>query len=725
MNPLSSSHPQARFRCGDFFVMYTLDPDGKRVGLSMLPGEKEAAVVEGRKILETPEVLALPEFWQPLPAYQGEISLVQLKLREDDWGGHFSGGRTMRINPTVDGLRFVQQTVEEEPGGFVVRTELAGARHFSCEHELVYRSGDEAVTVRVTFANQGDESLTLEMLASFCLGGISPFDPEDSVERLKVHRFLSSWSAEGRHECRTLEESHLERSWASHSAVSQRFGQVGSLPVREYFPFLAVEDYLEGVFWAAQLTVPSSWQMEIFRRDDKVSLSGGLADREFGHWWKEIAPGERFTTPAAFLTVSTGDLDRCCQRLTRMQAAPLAQVPAVEFDLPVVFNEWCSSWGTPTPAFIAETAGLLETLPVKIFVIDDGWAEKPRGSTQFNGDWNVALERFPEGLAPVAADLRRRELIPGLWFELEVCTEGTDAFALPDHKLRRDGRILKVGNRQFWDFTDPWTFDYLTKKVIDRLRDDGFGYLKIDYNDTIGLGCDGAESLGEGLRRHLEGVQEFFKLLRKEIPDLIIEMCSSGGHRLEPSMLALASQASFSDAHESGDIPILAANVHRLILPRQSQIWAVLRPEDTLRRIQYSLAACFLGRVCLSGQLTQLSGDKIDLVRRNLEFYRRVAPIIRDGESRIFRNLNRSYRRPRGWQAVRRTLRPSADACLVVIHAFGTPAESSFEIPLPDGKWALREAVPHGVAVEATPTSVRCVLQEPDSAAVVHFTRTP
>jgi hypothetical protein len=57
------------------------------------------------------------------------------------------------------------------------------------------------------------------------------------------------------------------------------------------------------------------------------------------------------------------------------------------------------------------------------------------------------------------------------------------------------------------------------------LRDNGFGYLKVDYNGTIGFGVDRGESPGEGLRQHLEGMQNFFLKLREEIPDLFIGRC--------------------------------------------------------------------------------------------------------------------------------------------------------------------------------------------------------
>ncbi len=43
-------------------------------------------------------------------------------------------------------------------------------------------------------------------------------------------------------------------------------------------------------------------------------------------------------------------------------------------------------------------------------------------------------------------------------------------------------------------------------------------------------------------------------------------------------MLGRTAMSSFSDAHALAEIPLIAANLHRLMLPRQSQIWAVLHP---------------------------------------------------------------------------------------------------------------------------------------------------
>jgi alpha-galactosidase len=151
-------------------------------------------------------------------------------------------------------------------------------------------------------------------------------------------------------------------------------------------------------------------------------------------------------------------------------------------------------------------------------------------------------------------------------------------------------------------------------------------------------------------------------------------------------MQALCAMGSFSDAHETPEIPIIAANLHKVILPRQSQVWAVLREQDTVRRLDYSLAATFLGRMAISGDLNALSEAQMARLRAAQDFYQAAVPLIARGQSRLFDHTGQSWRHPSGWQALRRV---SADGrqALCVIHAFANPPRQDLEIPLPPGAW--------------------------------------
>ncbi len=677
---------------GDMTLRFPWDSATGRLGLEIFPTALADKLVVRRKSLRgLPYIDAIPDAGEA-PAFVID-SLAQVKMAGDPYPGAFAQGHTMRNSPSVDAFRFIDQTISSENRQTIILTKLENSRRHLMEHRICWREDDSAFVVTTTFFNESDSPVTLEMLSSFSLGGITPFHPADAPGRLRVHRFRSVWSAEGRLETQSIEQLHLERSWSGAGAFSERFGQVGSMPVRRWFPFVAVEDTGAGVVWGAQLAWAGSWQMEIFRQHDDVCISGGLADREFGHWHKTLNPGESLETPPALLSCVQGGLDELCDRLTAMQRHAVERQPEIEQSLPIIFNEWCTTWGDPSQEKVTAIARRLQGSDTTFLVIDAGWYKS--GDTDWSsghGDWVPSAKLFPEGLARTAALIREQGLIPGLWFEMETVGSQSVAFSLVDHLLKRDGIPVTVRQRRFWDLNDPFAVDYLTGKVIDLLESCGFGYLKVDYNETIGLGCEngGAESLGEGLRRQTLASYRFFEKIRERLPDLVIENCSSGGHRLEPSMLGLTAMSSFSDAHELPEIPIIAANLHRLMLPRQNQIWAVLHQADSDQRLRYSLAATFLGRMCLSGEIDRLNDAQLNIVHAAQRLYRHAAPIIKNGTSRRHGVIGESWRYPQGWQGVVRVYEDGKSA-LVVFHVFSNQQQGA-KVPLPgENGWRVQE----------------------------------
>jgi len=685
----------SRFETADTTIQYVTD-EGGGVGLVLYPTALQGELAEKRLTLRgNAAVDAIPVSDTP-PANVVD-PLVHLKIVGDAYAGGFSQGRTLRSSASTRRLRLDHQ----EESAHDVRTFLVTDTGLRVEHTLGWDDlAPGVLTVTTRFTNGSSEPVSLELLTSFSLGGITPFDPADGAGRLRVHRFRSGWSAEGRLESNMIEDLHLERSWIGGSVFSERFGQVGSMPVRGWFPFVAIEDTAAEVVWGAQLAWAGSWQLEVARQHDDVTLSGGLADRELGHWVKAVAPGEELVAPPATIACVAGSLAECCDRLVSAQVAAAEAHPAIEGDMPIVFNEWCTTWGSPTHDRVVAIADRLQGTPVRYLVIDAGWYKPDGGSwNNAHGEWVANAGQFPGGLAATAAAVRERGLVPGLWFEMETVGSTSASFGEVDHLLRRDGLPVTSGVRRFWDLTDPVAVELVAERVIGTLRDAVFGYVKVDYNETIGLGCDHPDSLGEGLRRHVLGVHSFFERMRSELPDLVIESCSSGGHRLEPSMLARSAMSSFSDAHETVEIPIIAANLHSLMLPRQSQIWAVVHADDSPDRLLYSLAATFLGRMCISGEITELDDDQWTTVRAAMDLYERAAPCIKHGTSRRFGTIGASWRQPEGWQAVVRTSSDDSTV-LVVAHTFAHGPDV-VEVPLPKGTWLVDGSL-SGDAIETS-----------------------
>lgn len=682
---------QSTHTVGDLRLDYRASADHPDAwGLVVYPSALAGRVVTPREWLDSPAVKALPTPWNAVPAWDHD-PLVHLHVVGQPWPGGLAQGRTLRHAAPTREMAVRRHEAEHRDGTTLLRTTADAPGGLRCIHELTADGTTGVLEIRTSVENVSDVPVTLDFLTSFSLGGITPFAADDAPGRLVVHRFRSGWSAEGRHDLATVESLHLERSWTGHGPRSERFGQSGSLPVNGWFPLVGLEDRGAGVTWLAQLACPGSWHIEIYRRADQLSLSGGGADRLSGEWLRTLQPGERFSAPPAYLTAVAGTIDDACDRLLAAQRARTVSQPPIEQKLPVIFNEWCTSWGHPTHENVVKLADRLAGSGITYLVIDDGWAERPGDAFQQNGDWRVNRHAFPGGLRATADAVRARGLIPGLWFEFEAINPGSEAWNETAHQLHRDGVPLEVGARRFWDFRDPWVHDFLAERVIARLRDDGLGYLKIDCNDSIGPGVDGPQAPGENLRLHLEGVQRFLARLRAELPGLVIENCASGGHRLEASTMALTAMSSFSDAHETPALPIIAANLNRLVWSAQKQIWAVPRKEDSLERLSYSLAAGFLGRLCVSGEIAALSEEAWAFVREGVAFYREVAPLIRDGVFRCERRTGDSWQHLTGEQLV--TVRaPSGNALLVVWHRFGGIAAPS-ALPLPQpARWRLARA---------------------------------
>lgn len=660
-------HPEVlqEYKLGDMVAKYLIDRDSMQVGFQLLPEKvSQENIITDNCFME---------------------SLIQYKLTGDIYNEAYAGGCSMRNSESVRKLKFSEQTDESIGEQLQVNTIMMDEDGHRLIHHLVWLKNMPYVRISCTFENQSKRDCCLEMFESFSLGGLSPYMQGDGNGTLWLHRVRSVWSQEGRHETIPVEDLQLEPAWDPHAVRCERFGQAGSMPVNRFFPFAAIEDRKNHIFWGAQIAHPASWQMEVYRKDNGLALSGGLADRELGHWMKHVEPGKNFTTPEAIVsTAQTDSFDIFTGRLTTAGLVEgFLKAPESEQDLPIVFNEYCTTWGNPSHENICEIVDAIKGKGFKYFVIDCGWYKENGIPWDIGmGDYEVSSELFPDGMEKTVQVIKDAGMIPGIWFEIENVGSASRAYHLTEHLLHKDNVVLTTYFRRFWDMQDPWVDEYLTDKVIGTLKKYGFGYMKINYNETIGIGCDGAESPGEALRKNMEATVLFIEKVKEEVPGIVLENCASGGHRLEPKMMSVMSMASFSDAHECEEIPIIAANLHRVIHPTQSQIWAVIRQDDSLKRIAYSISNTFLGRMCISGDVTQLAPEKWNLIEQGISFYGKIKDIIKEGQSYRYGPKIKSARHPEGWQALLRVGKNKQ--AYVVIHVFDGKLPEVIEIELPE-----------------------------------------
>ena len=609
-------------------------------------------------------------------------SLIQVSFTGDETLIDYTLGVTMRNREGT--LLKVEEQAAEENG---VVTRLRDARGNVYLHHLEYSPKTGVFTVWAEYCNLTGKEQTLESLQSFSVSGIHALrGGKATLAGLRLHRLTSAWSRECRPEEDSFANLGLDTSWAHYGVKCERFGEVGSMSNRGHFPFAAVEDKERHIVWAAMMEAPSSWQMEVYAEKETCALSGGLADYEFGHWRKTIAPGESFATHKAFLTVQRSVL-ACCNAFVAEQEQGL-EVPASEESMPVLFNEYCTTWGCPSAENINAILKAIEPFPIDTFVIDCGWYKPDdKGWCNAIGDWRESRALFPEGISAVSNAIRAAGKHPGIWFEFEVAGRDSDCFYDESKLLKWDGHIITGKNRRFLDLRLPKVQEYLKERMLGFLQKNGFEYIKIDYNDSLGIGCDSADGAapGEGGRRIAEESLVWLAKLKEAVPGLVIENCSSGGSRIEPLRMSKVSMCSFSDAHECNEIPLVAANVSRVIPARQMQIWAVLREGESVSRTIYSLCAAMMGRICLSGDVLHLDGERIRLIQEGLEFYREVKDIVRYGSISLIDNTVEYYRAPEGRQVY---LKEYEERKLVIVHFL----ESAEKVSLPLDGYCLKRA---------------------------------
>ena len=594
--------------------------------------------------------------------YNRPDPMVQVSVFGDEVNRQYSPGQTMRNTESCFALKFSKQKKTKKDSITTIVTELVREDGQKAKHHIVW-DGGSYLECFVTYYNGSKNDITLEMLASFSLGSLSPFVMDQEADKFSLHRMRSQWSAEAILETMSAEDLLMEPSWMNYGVRGDRFGQRGSFPARPFIPFIAATDDNAKVTWAANIYCPTSWQAEYYLSQNSINLSGGLADFEFGHWRKILKPKESITTPVSLLTTIVGDVNEAAQLLTLKQNT--YKLPPSEDSLPVMYNDWCKNWGKCTKENLIPLINATADFGIEYFVIDAGWYNKTDCDSN---PFAPNIEIYPNGFEEIVGLIKNKGMRAGVWFEFE----SRDYDGLKDSfkdLLTRDGLIIRNLERAFVDMRSSDTREVLRKGVIDFFGKYGVGYTKIDYNENIGIGCDGAESLGEGLRQHGLASHEFFKEMTETNPDLVVEICASGGMRAEPSMIALGSQMSFSDIHETDEGPIVAAAMHRVLQPRRNQIWATVRRDDSERRIINTISKTFLGRMCFSGDIAELDKKQNEIVKKSIALYRKCVPAIKDGTTYFLTPQIKSMRNPKGHQAVLRRCNDGKTAVLT-IHTF-------------------------------------------------------
>jgi alpha-galactosidase len=339
-------------------------------------------------------------------------------------------------------------------------------------------------------------------------------------------------------------------------------------------PFFVIRNELTGEMAIGSLAWSGNWQAE-FWRDPYLDVPDRRSGRGINLGFRMepsgpaplrvIAPGETVSSPETHLAVLHKGFDECVAAWhAHLRASVIPPRPKGKEFYTIAGrvveepNEW-----------ILREIDIAAEMGVRAFMVDAGWyGDEFSPWPDQRGDWWVG-KWLPGGLAACRERCHKKGMLFGLWMEPEVM--GSKSRLLkehPDWTLKTDnGReVAKV-----LDLANPDAARFLRESVLRVIREHRLDFFKIDYNVRVHEGGQHARDgyLESELWRHYETLYATFDEVRRTLPAVALECCSSGGGRNDLGMMSrfhYACESDFSMFPRS----IRAINGLTLFLPPES-----------------------------------------------------------------------------------------------------------------------------------------------------------
>jgi alpha-galactosidase len=164
--------------------------------------------------------------------------------------------------------------------------------------------------------------------------------------------------------------------------------------------------------------------------------------------------------------------------------------------------------------------------------MDAGWYPVPAGKTwSAVGTWTTDPERYPQGIKPIADLAHAHNLKLILWYEPERVTPGTE--------LARDHQDYLLGDpagTQLFNFGDSNALAWALERFDRLIESQGVDIFRHDFNMnplSYWNGNDTPDRRGMAQIAYVHGLLAYWDALRRRHPGMLIDLCASGGRRLD------------------------------------------------------------------------------------------------------------------------------------------------------------------------------------------------
>ena len=292
------------------------------------------------------------------------------------------------------------------------------------------------------------------------------------------------------------------------------------------------------------------WQAEFSHPEDGLRARCGMHKARF-----QLYPGERVRLPRVLLLFWNGADPRRGNNLFRqwMLAYSLPKrngnlvMPPISGSVTRVETD--GSYEKPHVEAMAPLAQL---------GLDTFWSDMdpqqwyPKGFPEGTGTWEVDPVKYPHGLKPVGEAAHAAGLDYLLWFEPERVAHGTRIEELHPEWL------TNIENQSLFRLDLPEARAWLTDYIDGPITEADVDWLRWDFNMNpwaFWKNSDPPNRRGITEIRHVEGLYAMWEDLFKRHPGLVVDVCASGGRRLDFETLRYGLPLWHSDMQCAGPSP--------------------------------------------------------------------------------------------------------------------------------------------------------------------------
>ena len=401
-----------------------------------------------------------------------------------------------------------------------------------------------------------------------------------------------------------------------------------------------------GPVWFGELGWSGSWRMVVESTSlHNVRVTAGYNPYDFSY---TLEPGQSLETPKFYAGYTAGGHGEASRILHRFQLAEILPGKPEPRPRPIIYNSWEATEFAVTEAGQMALADKAAKLGVERFVVDDGWFGQRKDDHAGLGDWNVNLQKFPNGLKPLIDHVNALGMDFGLWVEPEMVNPDSELYRKhPDWAMQFPNRQhTEQRNQLVLNLARPDVAEFVFQFLDKLLTDNNIAFLKWDYNRnwsepgwTTAPGSSSTTPSADAEKQiyvqYGNNLYDILHRLRAKHPKVEIESCSGGGGRVDLGILRYTDEVWPSDNTDALDRLDIQYGFTHAYTPEVMVAWVTDVPNYLDRRViplQFRFLVAMQGALGIGGNLNKWTPEEMETARRLTEFYKTVRTTVQHGK---------------------------------------------------------------------------------------------